>query len=182
MAGSLKDQLLKAGVASKKQAKDIELEKRRKRKQGNHQASREDQERAAAIEAARLQKIEKDRALNAQRKEAQTRRAVQAEIRQLAEQHGVQPPANADIRYQFVWNGKVRSLWVDADLQGRLAAGTLGLVVIDKDFVLVPAAVAERIGQRDPAAMVGNDDTGTRTTPAEEAEYADFPIPDDLHW
>lgn len=182
MVGSLKDQLLKAGIASKKQAKDIELEKRRKRKQGKPQASKEDQERAAAIEAARLRKIEKDRALNAQRKEAQARRAAQAEIRQLVEQHRIRAPGNTEIRYQFVWNGKIRSLWVDADLQARLAAGSAGLVLIDQDFVPVPASIAERINQRDPAVVVRNDDPGTRTTSPEEAEYADFPIPDDLHW
>ncbi len=182
MMGSLKDQLLKAGIASKKQAKDIELEKRKKRKQGKQQGSPEDQERAAAIEAARLRKIEKDRVLNAQRKEAQDRRAVQAEIRQLAEKHRVRPPANAEIRYQFVWNGKIRSLWVDAGIQARLAAGTLSLVVIDSSFVPVSTAIAERIGQRDPGAVVRADDTGGQATSPDEAEYADFPIPDDLHW
>jgi uncharacterized protein YaiL (DUF2058 family) len=182
MAGSLKDQLLKAGIASKKQAKEIELEKRKKQKQGKPALSQEDRERAAAIEAARLEKIEKDRRLNEERRQQQMERSTRAEIRQLADQHRVMPPRNADVRYNFVWDGKVRSLWVDADLHRQLAAGTLGLVAVEREFVLVPAAIAERIIVRDPAAVVRNDDASKRQISAEEAEYAEFPIPDDLHW
>ncbi len=182
MAGSLKDQLLKAGIASKKQAKEIELEKRKKHKQGKPALSQEDRERAAAIEAARLEKIEKDRRLNEERRQQQTERSTRAEIRQLADQHRVMPPRNADVRYNFVWDGKVRSLWVDADLHRQLAAGTLSLVAVEREFALVPAAIAERIIVRDPAAVVRNDDASQRQIAAEEAEYAEFPIPDDLHW
>nr|WP_296747758.1 DUF2058 domain-containing protein [Thioalkalivibrio sp.] len=182
MAGSLKDQLLKAGIASKKQAKEIELEQRKKRKQGKPALSQEDRERAAAIEAARLEKIEKDRRLNEERRQQQTERATRAEIRQLADQHRVVPPPNADLRYNFVWDGKVRSLWIDADLQRQLASGALRLIAIEQAFVLVPPPIAERIVQRDPAAVVQDDEERKRAMASEEQAYADFPIPDDLHW
>ena len=181
MAGSLKDQLLQAGIASKKRANEIELENRRKKKQGKPALTREDQERAVAIQRARLEKIEKDRQLNQQRRQQQAQRAMQAEIRQLAEQHRLRPPNTADMRYNFVWNAKVQSLWVDADLHRQLVAGTLCLVAVEQEFALVPAAIAERIIARDPSAVVQNDDARRRMA-AEEAEYADFPIPDDLHW
>jgi len=182
MAGSLKDQLLKAGIASKKQAKEIDLEKRKKRKQGKPALSQEDRERAAAIEAARLEKIEKDRRLNEERRQQQTERATRAEIRQLADQHRVVPPSNADVRYNFVWDGKIRSLWIDADLQRQLASGVLRLIAVEQAFVLVPASIAERIVQRDPAALVQDDQERKRELTSEEQAYADFPIPDDLHW
>lgn len=182
MAGSLKDQLLKAGIASKKQAKEIELDQRRKRKQGKPALSQEDRERAAAIEAARLEKIEKDRRLNEERRQQQTERATRAEIRQLADQHRVIPPPNADVRYHFVWDGKVRSLWIDGDLQRQLASGVLRLVAVERAFVLVPTPIAERIVERNPAAMVQDDEERKRETAAEEQAYAEFPIPDDLHW
>jgi uncharacterized protein len=60
-------------------------------------------------------------------------------------------------------------------------AGSLRLVAVEQEFALVPAAIAERIILRDPSAVVQNDDARRRMA-AEEAEYADFPIPDDLHW
>jgi uncharacterized protein len=182
MAGSLKDQLLKAGIASRQRAKEIELEQRRKRKQGKAESSTEERERAAAIEAARLEKIEKDRLLNEQRRQQQAQRAAQAEIRQLAEQHRIRPPGNADVRYNFVWDGKVQSLWIDAGLQRQLAAGTLALVAVEQDFILVPAQIAERVIARDPTAVVQDDEARRQQLAAEEAAYADFPIPDDLHW
>jgi uncharacterized protein len=182
MAGSLKDQLLQAGIASKQRAKAIELEQRKKRKQGKAESSAEERERAAAIEAARREKVEKDRVLNEQRRQQQAQRAIQAEIRQLAEQHRIRPPRNPDVRYNFVWNGRVQSLWIDASLQKQLAAGTLALVAVDEDFMLVPAPIVERINARDAAAVVRDDEASRQQLAAEEAAYADFPIPDDLHW
>jgi uncharacterized protein YaiL (DUF2058 family) len=182
MAGSLKDQLLKAGIASKKQAKEIELEQRKKRKQGKPALSQEDRERAAAIEAARREKTEKDRRLNEERRQQQTERATRAEIRQLADQHRVIPPPNADVRYNFVWDRKVRSLWIDRDLQGQLASGVLRLIAVEQAFLLVPSPIAERIIQRDPAAVVQDDEERTREIASDEQAYAEFSIPDDLHW
>ncbi|AGA32281.1 putative nucleoprotein/polynucleotide-associated enzyme [Thioalkalivibrio nitratireducens DSM 14787] len=181
MAGSLKDQLLKAGVASRKQAKEAELEKRRKQKQGRQRADKEERERAAAIEAARVAKLEKDRQLNEQRKQEQAQRALQAEIRQLAEQHRIDPPENADLRYHFVWENRVRSLWVDAGLRAQLSDGRLALVAVDQAFLLVPAAIAHRIRLRDPNAVVQPESGATDGAPGDD-EYADYPVPDDLHW
>ncbi len=182
MAGSLKDQLLKAGVASRKQAKDIELQKRKQKKQGKPQQSPEDHERAAAIERARQEKIQKDRLLNEQRHREQEQRAARAEIRQLVKQHRVHPPRNGEVRYNFIWNDTVQSLWVDAELQKQLSAQTVVIVAVDQAFALVPAAIAERIRQRDPATVVQDDQTRRQRIAAEEADYAEFPIPDDLHW
>jgi len=182
MAGSLKDQLLKAGIASRKQAKEVELEQRRKRKQGQKGPAKEDLERAAAIEAARLEKLEKDRELNERRKHEQAERATLAEIRQLAKQHGIRPPREADVRYNFVWENRVRSLWIDEPLRAQLAAGTLALVAVDQAFVLVPAAIGERICQRAPGVLVQTDEGPSRKSGDEDDPYANFPIPDDLHW
>ncbi|AHE97808.1 DUF2058 domain-containing protein [Thioalkalivibrio paradoxus] len=183
MAGSLKDQLLKAGIASKQQAKQAELDKRRKQKQkqGRRAPDQDERERAAAIEAARVAKREKDRQLNEQRKQEQAQRALQAEIRQLAEQHRIDPPENADLRYHFVWKNKVRSLWVDADLRAQLSDGRLVLVAVDQAFLLVPAAIAERIRHRDPNAVV-QPDAGSADGTSGDDPYADYPVPDDLHW
>lgn len=182
MAGSLKDQLLKAGIASRKQAKEAELEQRRKRKQGQKGPAKEELERAAAIEAARVEKLEKDRQLNERRKQEQAERALRAEIRQLVEQHGIRPPGDADLRYNFVWANRVHSLWIDQALRAELAAGTVVLVAVDRAFALLPATIAERVRQRAPHAMVQTDEKTARKDADEDDPYADFPVPDDLHW
>ena len=183
MAGSLKDQLLKAGIASRKQAKEAELEQRRKRKQGQKGPSKEELDRAAAIEAARLEKLEKDRQLNERRKQEQAERALRAEIRQMAGQHAIQPPRDADLRYNFVWKNRIRSLWIDEPLRRQLVAGSVSVVAVGDEFVLVPAAIAERIAQRSPGAVVQPDqEPAAGSDDQQDDPYADFPIPDDLHW
>lgn len=182
MAGSLKDQLLKAGLASKKQAKEAELEQRRKRKQRQKGPTQEDRERAAAIEAARLEKLEKDRQLNERRQKEKAERALRAEIRQLTEQHAIQPPRDADLRYNFAWGNRIRSIWIDESLRARLASGVLALVAVDEEFVLVPRAIAERVRERDPGIVVTADPQPAAKVEDADDPYADFPIPDDLHW
>ena len=183
MAGSLKDQLLKAGIASRKQAKEAELEQRRKRKQGQKGPSKEELDRAAAIEAARLEKLEKDRQLNERRKREQAERALRAEIRQMADQHAIQPPRDADLRYNFVWKNRIQSLWIDEPLRRQLVVGTVSVVVLGDEFVLVPAAIAERIGQRNPGAVVQRGrEPAAKSDDKQDDPYADFPVPEDLYW
>jgi uncharacterized protein YaiL (DUF2058 family) len=182
LAGSLKDQLLKAGLASRQQAKEAELAKRREQKKSRSGPSAEERERAAAIEAARRDKVAKDRELNEQRQAEKARRALRAEIRQLAEQHRVAAPQNADLRYHFVRHGRVQSIWVDAELQKQLGTGALRLVAVEQSLVLVPADIAERIAQRDPEALIQTQESARAGETADDALYEQFPIPDDLHW
>ncbi|RAU19792.1 DUF2058 domain-containing protein [Nitrincola tibetensis] len=179
MAGSLKDQLLKAGVASKKQAKQVELDQRKQKKQKKPPT---DQATAQHLEAARLEKIEKDRLLNEQRKKEQDRKAALAEIKQLAQQHQVRPPSQADVRYNFIYDSKVKHIWIDSALQKQLALKQLTLVAVEAKFILVPTDIAQRIIQRDPLAVVQDEEERKKQIAAEEAEYADYAIPDDLDW
>jgi uncharacterized protein len=58
----------------------------------------------------------------------------------------------------------------------------LRLVAVEQAFVLVPGPIAERIVQRDPAAVVQDDEERKREIASDEQAYAEFPIPDDLHW
>lgn len=180
MAGSLKDQLFKAGLASKKQVKKVELEQRKQTKQGKKQSSAETS--TEAIEAARLQKLEKDRALNEAKQQAQQKKAAQAEIRQLVAQHRVALPTEGDIRYQFLSMGKVKQLWINADIQRQLTNRSLVLVCVDGRFELVPTPIGERIVLRDPNAVIKEDTEKREKIAAEEAEYAEYQIPDDLDW
>ena len=179
MAGSLKDQLFKAGIASKKQIKQVELEKRKQSKQGSKP---DNDQHAASVEAARQEKLQKDRALNQARKQAQAQRAGQAEIRQLVDQHRIRLPKDGDIRYYFISQGKVKQLWINADLQRQLASRRIALVCVDERFELVPYEIAERIIQRDPGAVIKEDTERRDKIAAEEAEYEQFQIPDDLDW
>ena len=181
MAGSLKDQLFKAGLASKKQVKKVELDQRKQSKQGRKSSANEPNS-ADVIEAARLQKIEKDRMLNEARKQEQQKRSVQAEICQLVQQHRIPLPAEGDLRYQFINQGKIKQIWINANIQRQLANKTLALVCVDTRFELVPVAIGDRVVQRDPSAVIKEDTERREKIAAEEAEYAEFQIPDDIEW
>ncbi|KAA0874198.1 DUF2058 family protein [Nitrincola tapanii] len=180
MAGSLKDQLLKAGVASKQQAKKAQLDKRKQAKQ--KQIDPQQQAAAAAVEAARLAKAEKDRALNEARQAEQLERAKMAEIRQLAEQHQVTLPKQGEVKYNFVYENNVKSLWIDKSLQQQLSRQQLKIVALEGRFYLVPSDIADRILARNPKALVQDEAEHKARIAAEEAEYAGYEIPDDLDW
>ncbi|WP_409525639.1 DUF2058 family protein [Nitrincola sp. MINF-07-Sa-05] len=179
MAGSLKDQLLKAGIASKKQAKQVELEKRKHSKQ---KTTAQPAESSASLEAKRKEKVEKDRLLNEQRKQEQAQRAAQAEIKQLVQQHRITLPGNGEQRYNFIYDNLVKSIWINAELQAQLARKQLAVVAVNNKFELVPTEIAQRIILRDPSAVVTDEEERKQQIAAEEAEYAEYQIPDDLDW
>lgn len=179
MAVSLQDQLLKAGIANKQQAKQAKQEKRKKAKQKKGSAPAPEQDQQAALEAARLAKQEKDRELNRQRQQEQAQKARLAEARQLIQQHAVRLPRDGETRYNFVHESKIKSLWIDNTLLNQLARGQLRIVCFEQQYSLVPAEIAERIEERLPGTLLARPKD---ETPAEDDPYADYQIPDDLMW
>lgn len=176
MAISLQEQLLKAGVASKEQAKKA---KQAKKKQKKGQAPEDAQSQQAALEAARREKAAKDRELNRQRQAEQAQKAATAEVRQLIAQHSVPRPKDGETRYNFVHEKKVKQLWINDALLGQLARGQLLIAFFDGDYHLIPAETAERIRQRLPDVVLPRPEP---EQPAEDDPYADYKIPDDLMW
>lgn len=176
MAISLQDQLLKAGVANKQQAKKA---KQAKKKQKNTPAAEDSSQQQAALEAARKAKAEKDRELNRQRQAEQSQKAAAAEVRQLLNQHRVALPDNGETRYNFVHEKKIKSLWVNNGMLSQLARGQLRVAVLDEGYILIPADVVERIEQRIPGTVLPCPEP---EKPAEDDPYAEYQIPDDLMW
>lgn len=178
MAGSLQDQLLKAGLASKKQVKQAKEHKRKQAKQ-KRSGQADEERRQDALETARREKAERDRELNRQRQQEQARKAAQAEVRQLIEAHRVALPANGELRYHFAHDNRIHHLYVDQKLIDRLARGQLRIACLDEGYQLIPAEVAQRIEQRLEGVVLPRP---VEDTPAEDDPYADYPIPDDLMW
>jgi uncharacterized protein YaiL (DUF2058 family) len=171
---SLKDQLLKAGLADAKKARKAEHEKR--------QDARNPQAETAQQLAARAQaeKAERDRALNQAQQEEKQRKAVTAQIRQLIEMHRIDRKGG-DIAYQFTDEKKIKKLYVKREQQDQLVRGQIGIVRLADGHELVPAVIAEKIRQRDTAAIVLLN-TRAADEVASDDPYADYKIPDDLMW
>ena len=185
MAGSLQDQLLKAGLANKQQANKAKAEKRKKTKQakavkkGEVFKDQEQLEREQSIAAAKEEKLKRDRELNRQREDELTRRSIDASCLQMLQQNSIHMPADGDIEYNFADGTTIKKLYVTKTLQEQLAKGNLAIASGKSGYTLIPAGVAEKISERRPELILSRQKV-------EEIDpddpYADFQIPDDLMW
>jgi uncharacterized protein len=180
MGISLQEQLLKAGLVNQKKAQEIQKQKSKGAKQQRSGQSRP-QDEAAAREAARLAQEEKaarDRELNRQRQEELRRKEIAAQVRQLILEHRV-PLAGGEEVYNFADGVTLKRLYVTPALRQGLASERLFIARLEGRYELVPAAAAERIRERDPAALVTQP---SAPKAAEDDYYAQFEVPDDLMW
>ena len=128
MAKSLQEQLMGAGLVDKKKAKDIQKEKRTKRKQTPKGQQHVD-ENKARIEQQKLEKAAKDRALNKQQQEEKERKAIKAQIKQLILVNEIKRDESADESFQFVVDNKIICPGVD---DNNLLAGPFIGKIIDR--------------------------------------------------
>jgi uncharacterized protein YaiL (DUF2058 family) len=210
MSMSLRDQLLKAGLVSKKQVAEVERQQQHQARQPapKKPPPRDARRGAPAAHAAAAaksapqvtpaqpvrdgrpapvvppgsraaaEKAARDLALNRKQQEKARRKALHAEVKQLIGQNRLAPIEGADF-YNFVDDGKIRKIPVDAAVRARLIAGQLVIVRHEGRYDLVAPAVAERIREREPGALVPP--VVAETQPLDDA-YRDFPVPDDLTW
>jgi uncharacterized protein YaiL (DUF2058 family) len=181
MSMSLRDQLIQAGLVSKKQIKQADHQQRQ---QNATKAQRKDREQASeqqklALQQAQAAKAAKDQELNRQRQEQAERKARWAQIKQLIEDHRL-PKLETEDYFSFIDRSKVRRISVDAARRERLVSGDLMIVRCEGRYDVVPAETAARIREREERAVV-NLNAASATTEADDA-YKEFVVPDDLIW
>ncbi len=180
MNNPFQDQLLKAGLVSKKQVQKARQEKTRKNKQQHSKKEKVvDQTRLKAQQAAE-EKVKRDRELN-KRKEQQVRqKAISIEINQLIENNCLARDKNCDIVYNFEHIKKIKRIYVNEEMKQNIVQGKLGIARIEGRYELVPLSIAEKIQQRNEKRIVLFTEEKQNTD--ENDPYADFQIPDDLTW
>jgi uncharacterized protein YaiL (DUF2058 family) len=183
MAKSLQEQLMGSGLVDKKKAKKIQKEKRQKRKQTPKNLLKEEAaKKQSLVDKQKLDKAEKDRELNRQKKVEQDKKAIKAQIIQLIQTNKIELK-NGEIGFQFAVNKQIKKLYIDEEQQSHLLRGKLAVIQQLDKFYLVPTAVAEKILQRDEAAVVYLEKNKVDTSESiEDDPYKDFVIPDDLMW
>ena len=179
MASSLKDQLLKTGVANKQQAHNVANEQRKKRKQdpkGATSLTDSTKEQARRLQA---EKVARDRELNRHKQQEAERKGVAAQIRQLIELNRL-PREDGEVPYRFVDGNVVRTIHVTEVLFDQLGHGVLAIVRFDDSYEIVSAVVAGKIGERDTSIIIEHG----QPDPPEDADdpYAAYQVPDDLMW
>lgn len=186
MSDSLRDQLLKAGLVSEKQARQAEQQARQQQFQ-RQRAPKKDRpavpapQPSAEVQKAQAEKAARDAELNRRQQEKAAARARAAEVTQIIEQHKVARADDSDDYFNFVANGKVRRMPVSPDQRARIVAGTLVIVRWGGKSELLPPDAAEQVRLRHPGAVIAQGPSAG-APPAADDPYKDFVVPDDLTW
>lgn len=179
---SLADQLLKAGLVDQNKVKQAQKDQRKQARQAKQKkGAAQPDEVQVRLAQQRAEKAERDRQLNLQRLEAERARALQAQVRQILEQHQIK--TDGDVRFNFndPRTNKIKYLYISKKEQDQLAAGALAICVLDERYVLVPATIAGKIAERAAEAVIFQVAEDAQAV-ADDDPYKDYPIPDDLMW
>ncbi|NTS77464.1 DUF2058 domain-containing protein [Catenovulum sp. SM1970] len=169
---SLKDQLLKAGVIDKKQAK--------KAKKSSKKSRTLKKEIAAATEQSRQEQQAKSQEKNALLKAEADQKAITAQIKQLIEMNRIDRKGG-DVGYNFTHGTSIKTIYVNDVQQKQLINGRLSIVMFGEEYELVATAVADKIAQRDESLVLLSNQVDDAEVD-EDDPYAEFQIPDDLMW
>lgn len=196
MAGSLREQLIAAGLATSGQAKKAERQvKAEKQAQGKPKPDRKPVTDTAQktppkpkvlseAEKRYAAKVERDRELAGIANEKAANKARKAEIKQIIAQNDQRtaPASDDDVPYNFLHGKKIKRIYVTRDHQTKLGTGTLLIANNDGRYHLVTPEVAEQIRARDPHRIMAKSEDKTSEPSADDEYYAKFKVPDDLDW
>lgn len=180
MSMSLREQLLAAGLGTKKQAKEAERQKHQDRKNKANKATRQAEHEKRMAEA-RAAKAARDQEINRKRQENLERKERWAQIKQLIEQHRI-PKPESDEYFNFIDREKVRRFPVDAALRERIVSGQVVIVRCEGRYDVVLPEIAERIREREPRAVIPLQAEEPATPVDENDPYKNYVVPDDLMW
>lgn len=179
MSLSLRDQLMKAGLVSEKQAKQAGKQKQKQQRlEKKGQVEVDDAIKQAALQA-QAEKAARDQELNEQQKEKAEQKARAAQIKQLIETSRL-PKLQSDDYYNFVDEKKIKRIAVNAMLRDKLSRGSLAIVRHGGGYEMIPREAALRIQERDPRRVILLN-TPTEAPDADDP-YAAYQVPDDLMW
>ncbi len=150
MGLSLQDQLLKAGMADKKQAKKAKHEKRAKRKENKGKKTVPEINQA---QQDHLAQAKRSQDLNRKLNQEKERLEKLSQVRQLIETNRLGLDKYEE-PYYFKVGKKIKKLYVNEDITKKLSRGELAIVSFDDLFEIVPDKVAQQIADRDQDSLI----------------------------
>ena len=175
---TLQEQMLKAGLVSSKKVAKVQRTAKKSRVQAR--------EAREAVEENKKAQLERDKLLSEQQKQAVLSKEYKAQVKQLIEMNRVMP-GRGDISFNFTDGSIIKKITVDKLTQTQLINGRLAIARLatqsngESEYAIIPAAVAEKIAQRDASSIVLHSAL-SQEVQDEDDPYADFKIPDDLMW
>lgn len=177
MGNSLREQLLQAGLVDKTKVNSVN---KQKRKQAKQRRQAKEAVKPTSLLPEQAAKRARDRELDLRRIEARRQRELAAQVKQLvAQSRYPRKPSEDDIPFHFDNKGKVKKLYVSAEVHKMISSGRLVIVNCNGSFELVPPETAEKIRQRNPSLVI---DLPEEERPSEDDPYAAYHVPDDLIW
>ena len=182
--GSLQEQLFKAGLVDKSKANKARKEKHKQSKLARNSGEMAVNKGKTIAQQEQALRVERDRELNQQKQKQAEQKAVFAQIKQLIDLNKIDRE-QGEVAYSFVYKNKVMKILVTDEIKQQLSQGRLAIVRLvlksERLFEIVPAAIAEKIAQRDENSVVQLNKNVDRVE-NEDDPYADYQIPDDLTW
>jgi uncharacterized protein YaiL (DUF2058 family) len=180
MSNPFQEQLLKAGLVTKKQVQKAQQDKSRNRKQQHAKKDLVVDENKLKAQQAAAEKAARDRELNRKKDEQARQKANSIEINQLISDNCLPRDESCDIIYNFEHDKKIKRIYLNAEMKQQIIKGRLGIARIEGRYELVPQSVAEKIQQRNAKRVVIFNEQEQAIS--ENDPYADYQIPDDLTW
>ena len=182
MSNPFQDQLLKAGLVTKKQVQKAQQDQTRKKKQQSNNKKAADQTKLKTQQATKQateQKAKRDRELNKKKEQQARQKANSIEINQLIENNCLARDENCELAYNFEHNNKIKRIYVDTEMKQLIIQGKLGIARIEGRYELVPKDIAEKIQQRNAKRIIIFTEEKQAT---DEDPYSHHQVPDDLMW
>ena len=179
MGESLKDQLRALGLASNTPDKSVRGGKRKGRGKRHPPAgSRNPKNSELSLDEAwalreREERRQAGRARQAKLAEERRRREINEKIRAIVGS-GRLNRDDAAVPRHFLFNGRIRKLYVTPEQQRALVAGEIGIVYLTGGYHLLPAEAVESVRKISAEHVVDLQD--------DDSDEDDHPVPDDLVW
>ncbi len=183
MKKSFQEQLLQLGLVDKKKVSEAKKQQHQSKKQnakvGKNQVVVD--ENVLLAQQAEEKKKARVRKLNMQREAKLQKRAEDAQVKQLIEQHRLEKDDNG-ISYRFNVTGKIQRIFVTREIADQLSDGHLGIVELADQYEVVPRAVIEKIQSISDRNFIAINSPSPGKSVDPEDPYAGYEVPDDLVW
>ena len=194
MADSLREQLVKAGLATREQADRLEQPARRtskskgdaasKRRGAKNKRKKKPQHNAGPRANQPVAAKKGQKTPEAPDAELLQRRRIKAEIKALIEAASVKDFVG-EVSFNFMIGERIRQIFVTESAQKSIVAGELAITRLNRETHLIPPETAKQVKALNPNwLIVLNGEASGDAEPVHDPDdpYTEYTVPDDLHW
>lgn len=204
MSDSLQQQLIRAGLVTQERAEELNKPKpkrapnkrqnpkgakgsaasgkkgpQRERKSPNNKRPAQSHEAKKTAKAAKAAEVEAKAEA-----ELAAKRELKAKIKTLIEENSV-TEFTGELTFSYVVGDRIRQLFVTQEYLDKISKGELAITRLNRQTHLVTPEVSEQLLALNPQWLVVFNDPSKeqpQVPNTEEDPYAEYKVPDDLHW